>query len=325
MKKDVMNYKIGFFLIAVMTILLVSCKRQAKIEAEEETSVVVEYPVALIPEEIKTNLSDKDSLYPVLEDFLRDFMILFDRYQGAQVTVRMDFPTDWGVRCIERLPEGKELWMLQSKSREWIYLVTTSGSGTQRILDILPVAVNIAVQNQDILETELWITKREQDGSFTIEKTYEWVKSVGNATKEEIATNPDDFGKKKYIADKYTLNEMGRFDFIEAETIPDFQAVFFYFHQDQKPEDWDEVMEIVQSFCEEKNIYFDEKYNNFQDAYIRDFKLNDIIPVDISPYTEDFSAGMVMMQNGKEPKNVNFGSEERMKIEIKRYFKLMNQ
>ena len=184
MKKDVMNYKIGFFLIAVMTILLVSCKRQAKIEAEEETSVVVEYPVALIPEEIKTNLSDKDSLYPVLEDFLRDFMILFDRYQGAQVTVRMDFPTDWGVRCIERLPEGKELWMLQSKSREWIYLVTTSGSGTQRILDILPVAVNIAVQNQDILETELWITKREQDGSFTIEKTYEWVKSVGNATKE---------------------------------------------------------------------------------------------------------------------------------------------
>ena len=118
---------------------------------------------------------------------------------------------------------------------------------------------------------------------------------------------------------------MGRFDFIEAETIPDFQAVFFYFHQDQKPENWDEVMEIVQSFCEERNIYFDEKYNNFQDAYIRDFKLNDIIPVDISPYTEDFSAGMVMMQNGKEPKNVNFGSEERMKIEIKRYFKLMNQ
>jgi hypothetical protein len=94
MKKNVMNFKVGFFFVALMTILLVSCKRQANTEVEEATPTIVEYPVALIPENIKTNVSDQDSLYPVSEDFLRDFMILFDRYQGTQVTVRMDFPTD---------------------------------------------------------------------------------------------------------------------------------------------------------------------------------------------------------------------------------------
>ena len=65
------------------------------------------------------------------------------------------------MRCKERLPEGRELWLLQSQSREWMYLVITSGFGTQRILDLLPVSVNVAIQKQDVLETELWNTYRQ--------------------------------------------------------------------------------------------------------------------------------------------------------------------
>lgn len=179
---------VGIFLI----FCTFSCKRNkdANVEVEPE-SEPVEYPVSIIPDNIATNVSDKQVLYPVSEDFLRDFMLLASRYEGTQVMTQTSFPTEWGVIMIERLLEGKELWMLQSESREWIYLVVTSGLGTQRILDILPVAVNLAVQDNDILETEIWTTKRDADGSFLVEKTYEWIKSVpDDATKEEFALTP---------------------------------------------------------------------------------------------------------------------------------------
>ena len=82
---------------------------------------------------------------------------------------------------------------------------------------------------------------------------------------------------------------------------------------------------MLQSFCEEKGIYFDEIYSGFDNVTIRDFKMNDITTVDITPYLGASEAGMVMLKKDENPRNVSFGSEERMKIEIRRYFKLLNQ
>ncbi len=314
---------VGIFLI----LCLFSCKRNKDVNIEvEPESEPVEYPVSIIPDNIATNVSDKQVLYPVSEDFLRDFMLLANRYEGTQVMTQTSFPTEWGVVMIERLLEGKELWMLQSESREWIYLVVTSGLGTQRILDILPVAVNLAVQDNDILETEIWTTKRDADGSFLVEKTYEWIKSVpDDATKEEFALTPEMYKKENYVTDKYVLDDMGRFQFVEQEQIPDYKAIIFYYDKQNKPETWDEFMPMLQSFCEEKGIYFDEIYSGFDNVTIRDFKMNDITTVDITPYLGASEAGMVMLKKDENPRNVSFGSEERMKIEIRRYFKLLNQ
>lgn len=313
-----------FLVISIILLTLASCRQKQQPISIAEESKTVDYPVSIISNEIFTDLSDKDSLYPVSVDFLRDFRVLFDRYQGTSPTIRTDFPIKWGVLCIERLPEGKELWMLQSESREWIYLVTVAGSGSQRILDILPVAVNIAVQDNEILETEIWTTTREVDGTFIVEKNYEWVKSLKDVAREDLINNPEEFNKKKSVTDQYKINEMGRFDLIQVETVPNYKAIFFFYKNNNKPDEWDETMEILQPFCEENNIYFDEIYSNFHEGYVRDFKLNDITLIDISPYVVDIESGMVLVQNNVEPKTISFGSVERLKIEIKRYFKLMN-
>ena len=314
---------VGIFLISCVF----SCKRNKEVNTEVEEEIEqVDYPISIIPDAISTDLSDKHVLYPVTEDFLREFTILANRYEGTQVMTQTPFPAEWGVVMIERLLEGKELWMLQSESREWIYLVVTSGLGTQRILDILPVAVNLAVQDNDILETEIWTTKRDAEGSFIVEKNYEWIKSVpDDATKEEFALTPEMFKRSNYVTDKYVLDDMGRFQFVEQEQIPDYKAIIFYYDKQNKPETWDEFMPMLQSFCEEKGIYFDEIYSGFENVTIRDYKMNDITTVDITPYLGASEAGMVMLKKDENPRNVSFGSEERMKIEIRRYFKLLNQ
>ena len=96
---------VGIFLI----LCLFSCKRNKDVNIEvEPESEPVEYPVSIIPDNIATNVSDKQVLYPVSEDFLRDFMLLANRYEGTQVMTQTSFPTEWGVVMIERLLEGKE-------------------------------------------------------------------------------------------------------------------------------------------------------------------------------------------------------------------------
>ncbi|MEG1555129.1 MAG: hypothetical protein RR356_00175 [Bacteroidales bacterium] len=306
--------------------LFLNACRHKSIDSEQLSEPeAVEYPITILADIMKTDLSDNAQLYPVNEEFLEEFLIRAQNYQGHHLQAKSSFPIEWGVVCIERLPEGKELWMVQSQSREWLYLVITSGFGTQRILDLIPVAVNIAIQDKDILETEVWTTQRESDGAFVVEKNYEWIKSVAEATKEDIEKAPDTYRRASAFTDKYYINDMGRFDYIQVtDTVPDYSAVIFYYNKNNKPEKWDEYVPMLQAFCEDRNICFEETFQNYTNIMIRDYKLNDLIEVDVTPYMGVSGAGMIMMKKGEEPKNVSFGNYERMQVEIKRYFKLLN-
>ena len=132
--------KIGLFFMLLCPILLFSCRHKQQ-ETPEET---IEYPVSIIADTLRADLSDNTELYPLSEEFLESFLEKAHDYQGHKVMAKVDLPQEWGIRCVERLPEGKELWLVQSQSREWLYLVITSGFGTQRILDLIPAAVNVA-------------------------------------------------------------------------------------------------------------------------------------------------------------------------------------
>jgi hypothetical protein len=324
MKKQLITLALKMSLFLFVLLTLYSCKSKKDVD-QTTNSETVEYPVSLIPSFIETNLTDSGVLYPISDDFVRDFLNVANQYQGQKVQIKNTLPREWGVVMIERLPEGREIYMLQSKSREWIYLAITSGMGTQRILDVLPVAVNLALQNQDILESEVWKTARNEDGSFTIEKTYNWVRSVATATKQEVESNPEAFTKTGVVNEIFTLNNMSRFEFIQSDNIPEYSAVIFYYTPGHKPLAWDETIPILQSFCEDNEIIFDELYENFDKVIIRDYKLNDITELNLASTIGISPAGMVLLKKDLEPKNVNFASMERMQIEIKRYFKIISQ
>ena len=290
-------------------------------EALEESELLEDPPVGYITQLITANLSDSQELYPLPDGFLESFMKMRAKYEGTRPTVTAEFPDEWGVVLIERLPEGYELYQIQSQNREWVYLVITSGYGAQRIIDVLPVAVNLASQTQDILETEIWTTERATDGIFTVSKKYEWIRSIGNATQREYVSNPQNFLRTTTVIDKYFINDDHRFERIIIEEIPDYSVVIFYY-KDEKPEEWDEIVQMLQSFCEDYSLLFEEVRDNFDQLPLYDYKLNFITELDISPYT-DFVDGVIFIKKGQEHKTVPFGSYERLKIEIMRYFKIV--
>ncbi len=311
-------------LIFLLLFVMNGCKnRPSDVKSEEEKQV--EYPSMLIPDEIKASISDDATLYPLSEDFLRNFLHKAQDYQGEHVKAKTEFPTDWGALFIEPWTEGRELWLLQSVDREWIYLVITSGMGTQRILDLMPVAVNLAVQHQDVLETEIWTTRRESDGAFVIQKDYEWIKSVNDDVIKDTTLDINEFQQKRSVVDVYYINELSRFDFIEKVPEKEYSAVIFYYDRELKPEEWDDYIPILQSYCEERDIIHQEVYSDYNNVKVLDFMINEVAQLDITPYVAVSDAGMVMIKNGETPKHVNFGSYERMSVEIKRYFKIFEQ
>jgi hypothetical protein len=298
-----------------------SCNLPQQPQLVEEPSRPVEYPVGYIAQNISTNLSDTKELYPLPEEFLENFMQIHSQYEGAHPTVATEFPKEWGVALVERLSEGRELYQIQSQNREWVFLVITSGFGTLRILDVLPVALSLVNQTQNILETEIWTTERESNGAFTVQKKYEWVRSVENISQKEYDENPQNFLRAKTITDKYIINDFCRFERVTTDDILDYSAMIFYF-QDEKQENWDEVVEMMQAFCEDYMILFAEVGENFNKMELYDYKLNLISELDITTYM-DLREGVIFMKKGEKPKSVPFGGYDRLKSEAKRYFRIV--
>jgi len=309
------------FYILFIPLFIASCNHTKQTQSVIEQVEPVTYPVGYIAQSINTDLNDKSELFPLQDEFLENFLQVFTKYEGLKPVMAVEFPNEWGVMLVERLPEGRELYQIQSLNREWIYLVITSGFGTQRILDLLPVAIDLADQKQDVLETEIWKTERELDGIFSVTKKYEWKRSLEKVTQKEYEANSSDYFRTQTITDKYFINNFCRFERIVTEEIPDYSAVIFYY-KEEKSEDLEDEISMLQAFCEDYSILFAEVNKNFSQFELYDYKLNYITDLDITPFME-LQEGIIFMKKDRTPKTVPFGSYERLRIEVIRYFRIV--
>jgi len=310
-----------YFFAFLILFLFFSCNSSKPQKPIEIVSNKVEFPVGYIANYIHADVNDETELFPIQELFLESFLQKHEQYEGTFPTISTDFPDTWGVVLVERLSEGRELYQIQSLSREWIFLVITSGFGTQRILDVLPVAIDLAIQTPEILETEIWTTERETDGIFSVTKKYEWKRSLVNVTQAMYENNPENYYRKKTANDQYFINSSCRFERIITENLPEYSAVVFYY-KEEKPEDWDEIIPQLEAMCEDYSILNVVAFIDFNKVELYDYKLNFITDLDITLYME-LPQGVIFMKKGEIPKTVPFGSYERIRSEIIRYYKLV--
>lgn len=278
---------------------------------------ISQYPYITISDEY--SMDNEYALYDLTEDFIKNLILGGDNYDGTQVTMHATLPEEWGLIGIERMPQGRELWLVQSKNREWTYLVITSGSGTQRILDAVPIGLDLAKEDSNTLEREEWNWHRDEDGAFVVDKYYEWKKSIAHATTIEV----DDYVRTDFAQDKYVVNDMGRFD-CYPQNVDDtlqYRVVVMYCGRQTHAEDWEEKTEYIEAFCEDQNLCFCCVRDNFSKVPVKDYLSNDILTLDITKEITADSVGMILYENGKPPKHVNFRGVEYLQMEIQKYFK----
>ena len=311
-------HKSGFYRLSVAVLLLLFAACGSKKEKSAVTvPAAVQYPVITITDDY--SLENELPLYELSKDFVKNLILGGDNYDGTQVTMHATLPEEWGLVGIERMPQGRELWLVQSKNREWTYLVITSGSGTQRILDAVPIGLDLAREDSNTLEREEWTWHRDEDGAFIVDKYYEWKKSIANATTIEA----DDYARTDFAQDKYVVNDMGRFDCYPqdvADTLQ-YKVVVLYRGRQTPAEEWDEKAEYIEAFCEDQKLYYCCVRDNFSRVPVRDYLSNDLLTLDITRDVTADSVGMILYQNGKPPKHVNFRGVEYLQMEIQKYFK----
>ena len=94
--------KIGFILALICPFILFGCKHKTQENTEENN---YDYPITIISDTLKTDVSDQTELFPLSEDFMESFLEKHDDFQGYKITAKIPFPEEWGLQCVERLPE----------------------------------------------------------------------------------------------------------------------------------------------------------------------------------------------------------------------------
>lgn len=301
-----------FKLFLVLTLLTAFTSCRKKIEVQQPVTQKVEFPRIMITDSL---LSTQMPLYELSEDFINSFLQKADNFDGTKVVMNIQKPKEWGLVGWEQLPGNNELWLIQSKDREWTYLAITSGAATQRIKDVVPIGLDIATGGNDYNEREVWGCRRDDDGGFIVDKFYELKCDVRDSLQQD---------KTSHALEKYIIGSMGMFECIPQTLTDSLQCnvVIAYKWPEQEVENWEDVLMEIEPFCEENNIYFASATQGFTAVKVTDYEMNPIATLDLLPLMQSNEAGLILLNNNTSPQHLNFAKADYLKMKISKCFKI---
>lgn len=298
-------------IVAISILLLGSCKKRVTPPVEQPRASA-ECPLSTIPSDF-ADLDASTPTYPLPKAFFNDFMKYAQQYEGTHITIPAQLPQDWVLLCREPLPASQELWLIQSVDKDWTYLLVTAG---QHVRDALPVALDLASPG-DVIESEVWTWHRDEDGAFLVTKHY---------VKRPDANDTTQHQRKLEALDRYVVSESGQFKCTPqslTEGTP-YQAVILFNLASERPDSWYDMMSSIAPYCEENNIYFATVASASEDLHhvvIEDYQLNYITTIDLAPLLDNVEQGLVLIQNGAEPRVESYSDNERyLQMKIRNYF-----
>lgn len=310
------NWLVSILIMMVFSVLLLSSCKHEPVQPLSQPKANAECPISTIP----TDFSDLDSetkTYPLPEGFFQEFIKYAFQYEGTHVTISAQLPEEWKLLYREPLPASQELWLVQSADHDWTYLLVTAG---QHVRDAVPVALDLASTGA-LIESEVWSWHRDEDGAFIVSKRYEKRPDVRDTTQHQ---------RRIEALDRYVVSEAGQFKCTPqslAEGTP-YQVVILYNLAPERPDTWYDVMSSIAPYCEENNLYFVTVAAATEDLHhviIEDYQLNYIATVDIAELVANTDHGIVLMQNGAEPRVENYSDNERyLQMKIRNYFNAIN-
>jgi hypothetical protein len=293
------------------TLLLLGCKDKP-VQSVVSQKRPAECPISTIPTDF-SDLEASAKTYPLPDGFFNEFIKYANQYEGTQITIPAQLPQEWSLLYREPLPASQELWLVQSNDKDWIYLLVTAG---QHVRDAVPVAVDLASTGA-IIESEVWTWHRDEDESFIVTKHYEKRPDARDTTQQQRNT---------IAVDRYVVSESGQFQCIPQQQCEGtlYQAVIFFNMSSEKPDTWYDVESVIVPYCEENNYFFvmvSPSTADFHNVAIQDYQGNLVDSVDISQWIENEECGIILIQNGVEPRVESYSDNGKfLQMKIRNYF-----
>lgn len=306
------NRSVSILFMMVFSILLLSSCKDRSMQPAGPSKADAECPVSTIPTDF-ADLDPSAKTYDLPDGFFNEFFKYAFQYEGTKVTIPAQLPKEWKLLYREPLPASQELWLVQSEDKDWTYLLVTAG---QHVRDAVPVALDLASTGA-LIESEVWSWHRDEDGAFLVSKLYEKRPDARDTTQRQ---------RRIEALDRYVVSESGQFKCTPQSLVEGnpYQVVILFNKASERPDTWFDVMNAIAPYCEENNFYFVTVASANEDLHhvvVEDYQLNYVTTVDIAQLVGNTEQGLILMQNGVEPRVENYSDNERyLQMKIRNYF-----
>lgn len=312
MKKNILLwYFIGIFCIF-------SCHQ--KTQPQQEEPVIISYPKVDMPRNFSTKNYTSDSVFTLPENIFIPSH-LFQKTNCLNSKLLTQAVKQWSVLKQLNYSEKYKIWLLLSDRKDACLLLTLTENDD--VIDCLPIALNLCIQNNDIIEQEKWVSEFTDSGTFIISKDYEYSKSINDIGDEYYQTHQEEFSKTQSQKDKFHLEEDGHFSYIEVSEDENYNAIIFFNDQINYYNKWYPLMEEIQTYCEEKNIYMIEAYHDFKKVPIYNYVLDTLDIISIQKNVDKYHLGILLSSRGKPCRYIDINTDISVILkDIEHYFKI---
>ena len=306
-----MNTK-HFFLCLLLFFLCQSCFNKKE---NDDALVISERAV---PCRIKCNNTISDTAPIVPLEIANQFYKYINQFEGGQFNI-VKKPDAWAIECkLTPFSPDFDIWIVSNIGESFIkLLVTLTTDETPTVIQALPIAYNIAIEELNYIESEFWAADIDNSYNIIVSKKYERLYSIIDDSTE----NKSNTSTKQ---DNYFIELNGKIGYKKPETFDSQYNAIVQFADvsvvGNLDEDWVLNSIAIQERTEPLNIFFVVATAHFNAVEITDYHGEVVDIVDISSFITKHNAGYLLLKKGEKTLFVPYDAPEKCLQKAESYF-----
>lgn len=297
----------GFFLL-VGCLLLSACRHNPN---ESRLNLAYIAP----PCRIDCNSDLSDTLFALPEE-MEHFVYRFlkqEKGESKRVVLRADFPEEWQLEAAIETPyPDLFLWVVRNSgevSHKLLMTVNDPGNGVEpEVITGMLVAYNVAEEQPNRIESEMWTAEVDAECHLCIHKKYEVLYSMDDTT------HADRDNLLQEVTDCFHIDGNGQIFFEKPQFMEYYRAVVQFMDTAESglavDDAWLENAMTMQEYLEPEGICFMEVFQHFDEVLLTDYHGEVLDKVDISSFLKTYGKGYLLLEKGKKPRFLHYGPAE---------------
>ena len=264
-------------------------------------------------------ISDSNQILPM--EIANQLYKHIKKFEGEQFNILTKTPDTWAVECkLTPFSPDFDIWVVSNMGESFIkLLVTLTSDETPTVIQALPIAYNIAIEEVNYIESEFWSADVDNSYNIIVNKKYERLYSI---TDDSTENRSNTVSKK----DNYIIELNGKIAYQKPQTFDmDYLAIVQFADTSvigTLNEDWILYSIDIQEKIEALNIFFVTVTSDFDKVEIKNYHGETIDIVDISSFINKHNMGYLALKKGEKTLFVPYTTPEICLQKAANYFQM---
>jgi hypothetical protein len=246
-------------------------------------------------------------------------------YEGNKMKIQTPLPESWKVMYkLPPMSSDFDIWIVANAGDPTHkVLATVTSSSPVSIIQAVPVAYNVGIEENNFIESEQWTSVVKEDYTIVVTKLYEKIYSLTDTANRQASTSSTT--KDVYIIEnngkiRYETPVIYDIDYRAVVQFADTAAI-----ENLLGEDWLWNSIEIQEMIEQEGILFSVITKDFNKVSIYSYRGEEVDVVDISPYLEKHNMGYLILEKKKKPIFIPYAPAKEILPKVFAHFSLEYQ